>query len=366
MSTAEDAQAAEAIRVRLVDWQARHGRRELPWQTPATPYRVWISEVMLQQTRVETVVPYFQRFIERFPDVTALAGGELDEILRLWAGLGYYARARHLHAAACTLADRGETELPADLDALRALPGIGPSTAGAIRSLGHGLPAAILDGNVKRVLARLDAVSGWPGETRIARRLWERSEALVPRDERCAAFNQGLMDLGALVCTPRSPRCGDCPLAGHCQGRARGEAESLPSPRPRRQRPERYTQLLLIEHEGALLLERRPPSGVWGGLWSLPECPAGADPVAAARELGAICRPLGALPERTHGFTHFRLIMTPVRLAWLEQAEALADGAERLHWFRPGTEGLPGVPAPIRRIVAAAGAGSEVADGQRA
>ncbi len=350
----ENPEQRRALQAQLIAWQERHGRHDLPWQQPATPYRVWISEVMLQQTRVETVIPYFQRFMARYPDIPALASAELDDVLALWAGLGYYARARNLHAAARAVTAEHGGELPTTLAALQALPGIGPSTAGAIRSLGHGLPAPILEGNVKRILARLAAIPEWPGRSPVARRLWTIAEALVP-EQHCRAFNQGLMDLGALVCTPRAPACSDCPLASACAARATGAPEAYPGARPSRQRPQRQVRLLLIEDGGGLLLEQRPPTGIWGGLWSLPECATEDDPVARARALGAVCEPAGELAPRLHAFTHFELHMQPSRLRRVGAPPEAREPAAGLRWFRPDREALPGLPAPIRRILTEAG-----------
>ncbi|MBK5935307.1 MAG: A/G-specific adenine glycosylase [Halorhodospira halophila] len=344
----------QALQEQLIAWQRQHGRNDLPWQQPATPYRVWISEVMLQQTRVETVVPYFERFMGHYPDVIDLAHAELDDVLGLWAGLGYYARARNLHAAAQRIEADWNGHLPDELAALQTLPGIGPSTAGAIRSLGHGLPAPILDGNVKRVLARLAGIEGWPGRNPVARELWALSAALIPEDD-CRRFNQGLMDLGALVCTPQEPACLLCPLASACTARAAGHPEAYPAPRPARRRPRRQRQLLLIEHTDTLLLERRPATGIWGGLWSLPECQPDEDPLARAQALGAHCEPAGRLPERHHALTHFELILQPVRLRWHTAATAVGEPTAQRRWFRPGQETLPGLPAPIRRILRDAG-----------
>lgn len=337
------------IRHAVLEWQRRHGRHCLPWQLPATPYRVWVSEVMLQQTRVEAVVPYFDRFIAHFPDARALAAADIDRVLALWAGLGYYSRARNLHAAAQRIAERHGGEPPSDLLELRALPGIGPSTAGAIRSLGHGLPAAILDGNVKRVLARLFAVAGWPGRSATARRLWSLSEALVCPDEP-ARFNQGLMDLGASICTPKAPTCLKCPIAFSCRAYIAGETEALPEPRPGRRRPLREIGMLIIEGNEGVFLERRPPSGIWGGLWSLPECPLDTDPAEAARRLGIETVELERCEVIRHGFTHFELLIHPIRLRLTGHAPQACD-REGTRWHR-SNRGIPtGLPAPVTRML---------------
>jgi len=308
---------------------------------------------MLQQTQVGTVIPYFERFVARFPDAAALARASLDEVLALWAGLGYYARARSLHRAARLVAERHGGELPTRLEALMALPGIGRSTAGAILALAHGLPYPILDGNARRVLARFHAVDGWPGEAAVARRLWALAEAHTPRRQ-VRVYTQGIMDLGATVCTRAAPRCGDCPVRSGCAARASGTPARWPAPRPRRTLPERETRMLLLtDPAGRVLLARRPPAGVWGGLWCLPEVPAGAQPAAwARRTLGLDPGPLRELEAVRHAFTHFRLLIRPLR-------GELADGApvagvmdaEALMWYKVRAHRRPGMPAPVARLI---------------
>ncbi|HET8551115.1 MAG TPA: A/G-specific adenine glycosylase, partial [Gammaproteobacteria bacterium] len=260
---------------RLLAWFASHGRHALPWQREPTPYRVWVSEIMLQQTQVATVIPYFKRFMARFPDLATLAAAPLDDVLALWSGLGYYARARNLHRAAQSAVAEYGGELPASLDELMAFPGIGRSTAGAILSLSRGQRHPILDGNVKRVLARFHAIAGWPGDKRVADRLWEFAESHTPVAD-CAAYTQAIMDFGATVCTRRNPACDICPMSANCEAYALGRQHDFPAPRARRGYPERNVRVLVIEAEGAVLLEKRPPTGIWGGLWSLPELPEGA------------------------------------------------------------------------------------------
>ena len=256
----------------LLPWFTRHGRHDLPWQQDADPYRVWVSEIMLQQTRVQTVIPYFTRFVERFPDVNALAAAPLDTVLHLWTGLGYYARARNMHRAAGIIARDFGGSLPADPDALTALPGIGRSTAGAILSLGHGRRAPILDGNVKRVLTRFYGIYGWPGRREVEKRLWELAERETPQQE-TAAYTQAVMDLGATVCTRSQPRCADCPLAsGLPRAAATANNDNYPPGNPGIPCRRAKVVFALLENEqGEILLEKRPPVGIWGGLWSLPE-----------------------------------------------------------------------------------------------
>ncbi|MCC7412675.1 MAG: A/G-specific adenine glycosylase [Gammaproteobacteria bacterium] len=340
-----------ALAPRLLAWWDRHGRKDLPWQCERNAYRVWISEVMLQQTRVATVIPYFERFVARFPDAGALASASLDEVLRHWSGLGYYARARNLHAAARAIAERHAGELPADPHALTDLPGIGRSTAGAILALAHARRAPILDGNVKRVLARYHAIDGWPGDPAVTRALWTLAEAHTPR-RRVAAYTQAIMDLGATVCTRARPRCSVCPLAADCRARADERTGELPAARPRRTNPTRSTRLLLLRGpDRSVLLERRPPSGIWGGLWSLPECPPEADLVAYCRARYAFTvtaqRPWPAL---RHSFTHFHLDITPVLVDGAPAGARALDAGDTL-WYNGGRHADVGLAAPVAALL---------------
>lgn len=335
----------------LLDWYDRHGRHDLPWQRPRSPYRVWISEVMLQQTQVTTVIPYFERFVHRFPDVTALAEAEEDEVLHLWTGLGYYARGRNLHRAARRIHESHGGVFPLDFEAVTALPGIGRSTAGAILALAAGQRHAILDGNVKRVLARFHAVAGWPGERLVEQELWALAERFTPR-ARCADYTQAIMDLGATVCRRSKPACEQCPLARGCRARAQGDAHAYPAPRPRRTLPVRSTvMLLLTDHADRVLLERRPPSGIWGGLWSLPECPPEADPQAwCEQHLGLhLTGPHTWAPVR-HTFSHFHLDIRPI------QARASSLGSRVMEptglvWYNTRRPDARGLPAPVDRLL---------------
>jgi len=255
----------------LLAWFDTHGRHDLPWQHPRTPYRVWISEIMLQQTQVSTVVPYFERFLQRFPDVHSLAAAAQDDVLALWSGLGYYARARNLHRAAQHIVERHDGKFPTTLEAWLALPGIGRSTAGAILAQAFEQRQPILDGNVRRVLARYHAIDGWPGDRAVQDQLWKRAEAATPH-RRIADYTQAIMDLGATVCT-RTPRCNQCPLSTGCGAHRLGRTADFPGRRPRKTLPVRLTAMLVLRDEnGRILLVRRPPTGIWGGLWSLPEC----------------------------------------------------------------------------------------------
>jgi A/G-specific adenine glycosylase len=257
---------------KLLSWFDHHGRKHLPWQQNQTPYRVWLSEIMLQQTQVATVIPYYERFTQRFPDVASLASAEEDEVLHLWTGLGYYARARNLQKAAKQLVQEHNGEFPAGLDQLQNLPGIGRSTAGAIMALAFKLPATILDGNVKRVLARCYAVDGWPGQTQVSNKLWAIAEELSP-DTRIADYTQAIMDMGATLCTRSKPKCEICPFSNECIAYRDDRIKELPGKKPKKAMPIRNTQMLVVSNSnGELLLQRRPSQGLWGGLWSFPEC----------------------------------------------------------------------------------------------
>ena len=342
----------ETFGQRVLDWFDAHGRKRLPWKENPTPYRVWISEIMLQQTQVTTVVPYYERFMARFPDIRALADADLDEVLRLWAGLGYYARARHLHQAARILRDRCGGEVPLDVAILQSLPGIGRSTAGAILALATGQRQPILDGNVKRLLARFAAVDGWPGQSRVLATLWNLAERYTPT-ARVADYTQAVMDLGALVCTLRRPLCEACPLTDGCAAHALGRESAYPTPKPRRALPVRTVRMLLLRAaDGAVLLERRPPGGVWGGLWSFPECPSESDIAAWCRDrLGVAVAVEGSWGVVRHSFSHFHLDITPVSAVVTGSGGAVMAG-ERFVWYNTRESDGPGVAAPVRRLLA--------------
>ena len=336
---------------RVLAWFDRHGRRDLPWQQEPNPYRVWVSEIMLQQTQVATVIPYFERFMSRFPTIGALAHARVDEVMALWAGLGYYARARNLHQAARLLQERNGGRFPLTLAEVQELPGVGRSTAGAILSLACGHCHPILDGNVKRVLCRHRLIDGWPGQAIVQERLWALAEGLTPA-ERTGAYNQAMMDLGATLCTRNRPGCDRCPLMTDCLASAQGEVMAYPRPRPPRTLPRRTVQfLLLCNQRGEWLLERRPPAGIWGGLWSLPECAEDEQPAEWCRSrLGSPAILVEKLPPRRHTFSHFELEMRPVRLLLIAEPTNVADGNPRA-WHR--AEELPdlGFPAPVLRLL---------------
>ena len=336
---------------RLLAWFDRHGRHDLPWQHPRTPYRVWLSEIMLQQTQVAVVIPYFERFIQTLPDLASLANASQDEVLALWSGLGYYARARNLHAAAKRCVELHDGDLPRDLDALVALPGIGRSTAGAILSQAWGDAAPILDGNVKRVLCRLFGVDGWPGTPAVEKTLWGIAATLLP-DSRLADYTQAQMDFGATLCTRADPACAICPLQPDCIALRDGRVAELPSPKPGKPLPERIAHMLILEDgERRVLLQRRPPTGVWASLWSLPEQ---AD-ITAAREwfdrhAHGDFDTARAGDAIVHGFSHYRLHIHPHRLANVRPRDAVGDNDE-LRWAARAELHAIGLPAPVRRLL---------------
>jgi len=335
----------------LIAWQRRHGRKGLPWQDTRDPYRIWLSEVMLQQTQVAAVIPYYQRFLSRFPDVQALARADEDEVLRLWSGLGYYARARNLHRAARKVVSEHGGRFPDSVGEIEQVPGIGRSTAAAIASFAFGRRAAILDGNVKRVLARCYGVEGWPGEREVQAKLWRLAERLLPKDD-VGVYTQALMDLGATVCI-RKPRCEVCPVRRRCMARREDRAHELPAPRPRRAVPLRDATWLLLLHNHQVLLERRPGAGLWGGLWTFPVA-SNAGYAAQARELGCEISSTRELEPLEHGFTHFRLRIRPV-LCEVARTLPRAAAPGRL-WIDLEDAAQAATPTPVKKLIARLGA----------
>jgi A/G-specific adenine glycosylase len=341
---------------RVLDWFERHGRKDLPWQQQPTPYRVWVSEIMLQQTQVMTVIPYYQRFMQRFPDITTLAQAGQDQVLHYWSGLGYYARARHLHAAAKLIVKQHAGSFPDTLDAVLALPGVGRSTAGAILSLAYGQRHPILDGNVKRVLTRYHAVAGWPGQSGVLKTLWELAERHTPV-QTVAEYTQAMMDLGATVCTRTRPVCEQCPVSTGCKAYATASQADFPAARPRKRLPVRKTAMLLCCNDRyEVIMEKRPPAGIWGGLWSFPE--PGPDSVVDSwcrDEMGLSVTLLEEWPVVRHTFSHFHLDITPV----LVQAdghqnnlghEGIREADNRLWYSAKGTDEL-GFAAPVEKLL---------------
>ncbi|GAA0225026.1 A/G-specific adenine glycosylase [Castellaniella daejeonensis] len=344
--------AANDAASRIAAWQRRAGRHGLPWQQTRDPYRIWLSEIMLQQTQAATVVPYYERFLDLFPTVVDLADAAQDAVLHAWAGLGYYARARNLHRCAQVLRDAHGGRFPATAEELARLPGIGPSTAAAIAAFAYGERAPILDGNVRRVLSRYFAVEGDPTAARTLQRLWAHAQALIdaaPAALDMAAYTQGQMDLGATVCTRTRPDCARCPLEADCRARIEGRQDALPSPRARRAQPLRHCWMLIAECKGRVLLERRPDAGIWGGLWSLPQFEDTGALQAACAGLATAGSPQ-AMAAIDHVFTHFRLRIQPCLLKL--PGTVLVPAEPGRAWVPIGTLDAYGMPAPVARLLA--------------
>ncbi len=336
----------------LLHWFDQHGRHDLPWQHPRTPYRVWVSEIMLQQTQVATVIPYFTRFMSSFADIPSLAQAEEDALMQHWSGLGYYARARNLHRAARQIMDIHAGHFPTNMDEALALPGIGRSTAAAILAQACGQRHAILDGNVKRVLTRLYAIEGWPGQKSVENQLWALSEKLTPH-ERPADYTQAIMDFGATLCRRRRPRCSDCPIADNCQAYQQDQVARYPSPKPRKTLPVKTTRMLLLNNEqNQTLLLKRPPSGIWGSLWSLPECGHDADIAGFCRnKLGIEAENPKTGPLLRHTFSHYHLDITPISARARPINQAVMASDERV-WYNSGQSDYLGLPAPVKQLLA--------------
>ncbi|MDR2012669.1 MAG: A/G-specific adenine glycosylase [Rhodanobacter sp.] len=347
---AEKTRQDDAFARALLAWYDTHGRKDLPWQRQRTPYRVWLGEVMLQQTQVRTVIPYFERFVAALPTLPDLAAAAEDRVLALWSGLGYYSRARNLHRTAQRCVEAHAGDLPRDITALSALPGIGRSTAAAILAQACGERHAILDGNVRRVLARRHGVRGWPGSTATQHELWGLAKRHTPH-ERVADYTQAIMDLGATLCTRSRPQCARCPVASGCVALREDLTAELPESKPRRDIPTRATTLLIARDvHGRVLLERRPPSGVWARLWSLPEA---RDTRSAARvlrdRLGLKAGRVTPLESFMHVFSHYRLEITPL-ICEPVSATRVQDDADRL-WYSRAELAALGLPAPVRRLL---------------
>jgi len=360
-------EAVDEFAERLLVWFDRHGRKDLPWQQSITPYRGWVSEVMLQQTQVATVIPYYERFMGAFPDVAALADASLDDVLAHWSGLGYYARGRNLHKAAVLVRDEHHGRFPKDFDAVVALPGIGRSTAGAILAIACGQRFAILDGNVKRVLARYHAIDGWPGKSATLKRLWAAAESHTPT-ERIADYTQAIMDLGATVCTRSRPACTQCPLEADCKAHAQSNENAYPGKKPKRIKPLRSVAMLLVHDDKDIYLERRPASGIWGGLWSLPELDDAQALEAWYRSSFGLLSPAAInvssdyvvrLPILRHSFSHYDLDIEPIEVRLRVNADTptsatsahhVADSADRL-WHPLNQLEELGLPAPVRTLI---------------
>ncbi|WP_211827260.1 A/G-specific adenine glycosylase [Kistimonas asteriae] len=344
-------QTAGNFSQRVLDWYDQHGRKHLPWQQNITPYRVWISEIMLQQTQVKTVIPYFETFMEQFPDVHALASAPVDDVLHLWSGLGYYSRARNLHKAACQVVECFHGEFPQTVEQLSELPGIGRSTAGAIASISMGIRAPILDGNVKRVLARHHAIEGWPGQSAVANKLWDIAEHHTP-DKRLPQYTQAMMDLGAMICTRTRPTCHLCPLQESCMAHAIGDTSAYPGKKPKKTLPERQVRMLMVvNHVGEVLLHKRPSQGIWGGLWSFPELRTDdsldetAEAIAGTELYG-----IEAWTPFRHTFSHYHLDITPVK-AFTAMETKTIQPVDSTCWVSIDNPGKLGLAAPVTKLL---------------
>ena len=337
---------------RVLEWFDQFGRKDLPWQQDTSPYRVWVSEIMLQQTQVKTVIPYFERFMKAFPSVHALAAAEQDQVLHLWTGLGYYARARNLHSAAKQVCSQHDGVFPDTVTGLCELPGVGRSTAGAIISIAFQRRAVILDGNVKRVLARYRAVAGWPGQTRVHRQLWQIAEKYTP-EQRSADYSQAMMDLGATLCTRSAPACEACPLGGDCKALAKGEPLAYPGKKPRKALPIKNTTFLMIRTDsGDVFLERRPSPGSWGGLWCFPEIDTMTDSANWCIDRWGV-EPAAVQPweEFRHTFSHYHLDIQPVQVNLATTPNEIMAAQDRL-WYNIQQPPEIGLAAPVANLLA--------------
>lgn len=336
----------------IIHWQLHHGRHDLPWQQTRDPYARWVSEVMLQQTQVLHVIPYYLRFMAHFPTVSALAEAPLEEVLKLWAGLGYYARARHLYCAAQWVCQHHHGCVPTDPAHLVRLPGIGRSTAAAIATFCGETPHAILDGNVKRLLTRVFAIPGVPSNSAVHRQLWQLAESLLPTQQG-ATYIQGLMDLGATLCTPRHPQCTICPLHSTCQAHQQGREAHFPNTRPRPKLPQQSTRMLLLRApDGRFLVEKRPLKGIWGGLWCFPQVDLIRDCVEQARtQWGLFAREEDRLATLQHTFTHFRLTIEPHLLQVDLSRSPPISCTDTRSWFTLQQLHTEATPVPVRKLV---------------
>ena len=337
---------------KLLSWYVKNGRHDLPWQQNRTLYRVWVSEIMLQQTQVATVIPYFERFMLHFPSIRALADASQDEVLHLWTGLGYYARARNLHKTAQIIRDECNNQFPEQFDLVLALPGIGPSTAGAILAQALDQRHVILDGNVKRVLTRLYTIEGWPGKKEIEDKLWELAESLTPATQ-LTDYTQAIMDLGATACA-RKPNCTACPVIDLCEAHQQDTVTHFPTPKKRKALPIKATHMLVLQNKvGEILLQQRPPSGIWGGLWSLPEY--SEDSIEdiqqwCEKELGLLISNIQSQPQFRHTFSHFHLDITPISCQLKNPVNHVMEASNRV-WYNTQQPESLGLPAPVLKIL---------------
>lgn len=335
--------------LRIIAWQKQHGRHDLPWQNTSSPYAIWVSEIMLQQTQVSAVIGYYQRFMARFPTIQSLAAAEQEEVLQYWSGLGYYSRARNLHHAAQTIKDEFSGEFPQDFTDMQSLSGIGRSTAAAIAAFAFHQVQTILDGNVKRVLARHFAIEGWPGTPSIEKSMWALAESLLPQTE-MVAYTQGLMDLGATLCTRSKPACNSCPLNTSCMAYAQQRVQQLPTPKPKKISPQKNTTMLILRHGNDVLLQKRPSKGIWGGLWSLPEIDMQTIATEAAlTTFGLSVETQEPLPVLQHAFTHYKLDILPQPLDVLNKPANTP--APNTIWLPIADAIGAAIPTPVRKIL---------------
>ena len=334
---------------RLIAWQKVHGRHNLPWQNTADPYAIWVSEIMLQQTQVTAVIGYYSKFMQRFPNIASLANATQDEILQHWSGLGYYSRARNLHKAAQTIMQKHNGQFPQDFDTIQTLSGIGRSTAAAVASFAFNQIQTILDGNVKRVLARHFLVEGWPSTPKIEKQLWILAEELLPKQD-MIAYTQGLMDLGATLCTRSKPKCDICPLNNTCEAYRQHRVSELPTPKPRKAIPERHITMLILCHGNKVLLEKRPPTGIWGGLWSFPEVETDYNIGAVVlSRFAIIAEPDEPLATLSHAFTHFKLHIQPQPLRVIKIHTKVCETDQI--WLSIDDAITAAIPTPVRKIL---------------
>jgi len=332
----------------VLSWFDDHGRHDLPWQKNKTPYRVWVSEIMLQQTQVVTVIPYYERFMASFPTVEDLARASIDEVLHHWTGLGYYARARNLHKCAQTVMDNYNGQFPKTVAELETLAGIGRSTAGAIASISMGQHAAILDGNVKRVLSRFHAVEGWPGNKKVADAMWEIAERYTPT-QRTGDYTQAMMDLGATLCTRSKPQCQICPLSAQCEAYAQDRVKEFPHSKPKKEKPIRSVRLLMLQHDDDVLLQQQPDSGIWGGLWIFPQQPVAEDVFEHPLLLNEKVSAVEAKDVFRHTFSHYHLDIHPVRIQLKSKLDQVTEPS--MLWYNLSNPASVGLAAPVKKLL---------------
>ncbi|CAM4442905.1 MAG: Adenine DNA glycosylase [Legionellaceae bacterium] len=335
----------------VLAWYDQYGRKSLPWQNPISAYRVWISEIMLQQTQVATVIPYFTRFMEIFPDITILANTPIDEVLHLWTGLGYYARARNLHKAAQIIVTEYKGIFPTQLNEIINLPGIGRSTAGAIAAIAMGQSTAILDGNVKRVLSRYHAVEGWPGNLTVTNKLWEYAIQYTPTT-RVKEYTQAMMDLGAMICTRTKPKCNICPLEQHCVAHQLNNETAYPTRKPTKILPNKSIKMLILKQaNNSILLIKRPPVGIWGGLWSFPECTLDMELSKLYSHFGIIeIADEESLPSFRHTFSHFHLDIYPI-VTHVKKCHYQIMDENQMIWYNHEESPKLGLATPVKQLL---------------